>query len=334
MEVQKVLEPKSGGVLCCSFSPSGAYVLDGTQSRQIHVWNSETGKLVATLDGGHGLGVRDLQCSSDSSAILSCGEDKLLLAWDVERCVPVRKIRAHEAPINGVRYYHPETTEMKRKGAGGGGGSFFFDSCVVVTGGADRKVHCWDLRSRSSTPLCTMSEARDGISSVDVRDHCVLSASLDGSVRQYDLKAGKIFTDCLSGRAPGDGAARDGPDLNATPVMGAYYSHDGHCIAAISLDSTVRLLDRTTGHLLNRFKGHQNERFKTMCATSHDDALIAAGSEDGAVVVWDLVQASKPLAVMHQHAHVVSCVSFSPIDAKLLLTGSIDQKLVLWKVHT
>lgn len=73
--------------------------------------------------------------------------------------------------------------------------------------------------------------------------------------------------------------------------MGASYSNDGNCILVSTLDSKVRLLDKTTGELLNDFSGHKNDKFKTQATLSNDDSLVFSGSEDNAVYVWDLVEA-------------------------------------------
>ena len=77
-EVAVRLEGHRGGVLCCAFSPSGAYVLSGAQDRCVGLWNAASGRRVAQLDG-HGQGVRAVQCSLDSARVLSVGEDKQLL---------------------------------------------------------------------------------------------------------------------------------------------------------------------------------------------------------------------------------------------------------------
>lgn len=91
----------------------------------------------------------------------------------------------------------------------------------------------------------------------------ILVASLDGCVRQYDIRAGKMRTDKIG-----------------STVMGATYSNDGNCILVSTLDNKVRLLDKMTGELLNDFSGHKNEKYKTQAILSNDDALVVSGSED------------------------------------------------------
>merc|ERR1711991_81015 len=288
----KLTGAHKAGVLCCTFSPTGSYILSGSQDRTIQLWNADNGKPIAKFDG-HGQAVRGVECFNDSSSLVSVGQDKQFLVWDVGRVTVSRKIRAHDGEINCVRLNA--------------------DNSVAITGGADRKVHVWDLRSRNYSPVQTLQHAKDGISSLCVSKYEICAGSLDGEVRQYDLRAGKLRTDRMGGPA----------------VMGVQYSNDGNCLLVTTLDSRLRLLDKSSGDLLNDYRGHKNETYKTDATLSRDDALVLAGSEDGLIHVWDLVEA-KSRAVLRGHAHVVTSLAYSPIgDA--FVSGSIDRSLIVWK---
>lgn len=89
----KSLVGHKGGVLAVCFSPTGQYILSGSQDRSIQLWNAESGKAVARfVEGGHSQDVRDVQCSIDSAQIISGGQDKHFLVWDVARCSVSRKV--------------------------------------------------------------------------------------------------------------------------------------------------------------------------------------------------------------------------------------------------
>ena len=88
----------------------------------------------------------------------------------------------------------------------------------------------------------------------------IIAASVDGTVRCFDLRAGACYTDELG-----------------HPVASMALSHDGHCLLAACLDSKVRLLDRQSGELLATYQG----KFIGSCSTAHalarpGSALIAA----------------------------------------------------------
>jgi len=61
-------------------------------------------------------------------------------------------------------------------------------------------------------------------------------------------------------------------------------------VLASSLDDTVRLMDRANGGLLNAYKGHVNNKYKIRSCLSNSDAHVIAGSEDGKIYIWDLIE--------------------------------------------
>lgn len=166
-----------------------------------------------------------------------------------------RKIRAHEAEVNCVRY-NPENT-------------------ICATGSTDKKLHIWDMRSRNQQPVQTLNHAKDGITSISIDSHEIAASSLDGCVRQYDIRAGKMRTDNLGGHC-----------------MSVSYSNDENCLLVQSLDNKCRLFDKMNGELLNVYKEHKNSKYKTQSVFSKDDSLIIVGSEDHNVYIYDLVDAN------------------------------------------
>jgi mitogen-activated protein kinase organizer 1 len=47
------------------------------------------------------------------------------------------------------------------------------------------------------TPIQTLMEAKDSITSVVLTDHTLLTGSVDGYVREYDLRAGQLREDYI-----------------------------------------------------------------------------------------------------------------------------------------
>ena len=67
-------------------------------------------------------------------------------------------------------------------------------------------------------------------------------------------------------------------------------------------------------------------------AFSPDGSLLAAGVNDGAIVLWDL-KTRKPRATLKGHAAAVTALVFAP-HGETLASGGADNRILLWDVKT
>jgi WD40 repeat protein len=121
--------------------------------------------------------------------MLSVGGDRSALLWDVATARVIRKLGSHPQKINTC--------------------AFNDDASMAATGSYDRTVSLWDIRcahwlfnvSRASSreAVQTLGEAFDSVSSVQIRTLQILTASVDGHVRNYDIRFGRVFDDNLLG---------------------------------------------------------------------------------------------------------------------------------------
>ncbi len=84
--------------------------------------------------------------------------------------------------------------------------------------------HLWYLKT-TVTP-------QDSVTSVLVHGWEIIAGSVDGSVRRFDVRMGRMYVDELH---------------QAVTCVAA--SHDGLCVLAACLDSGLRLLDKDSGQL-------------------------------------------------------------------------------------
>ncbi len=117
-------------------------------------------------------------------------------------------------------------------------------------------------------------------------------------------------------------------DRLLSPVTYASFSCDQNCILASSLDSTLRLIDKSNGQLLAEFKGHTNTQFRISNCFGRNDAYVIGGCEDGHVYIWDLLEGTV-LASLENHQKSLTSVQYNP-KREELISGSLDGKIGVW----
>uniref|UniRef100_A0A667W9H7 WD repeat domain-containing protein 83 n=1 Tax=Myripristis murdjan TaxID=586833 RepID=A0A667W9H7_9TELE len=280
----RTIDCQQGAVRAVRFNADGNYLLSCGSDKSLKLWSASRGTPLKTYSG-HGYEVLDADGSYDNSQICSCSSDKTVILWDVATGQVSRKLRGHA----GV-------------------------SCAVddflLHRSIDGTVRCWDTRSRRFEPIQVLDEARDSISSVKVAQHELLTGSVDGRLRRYDLRMGQLYVDFIN-----------------SPITCVCFSQDGQCTLTSTLDSTVRLLDKSTGEMLGEYTGHKMKGYKLDCCLSGKDTHVLSCSEDGHVYCWDLVEGSLSLKLPVGKA-VVQSLSFHPTETRLLT--AMEGRVQVW----
>ncbi|KAI0167418.1 WD repeat domain-containing protein [Pestalotiopsis sp. NC0098] len=280
----------NGPVHAVAYSASpGTYILTGSSDRSVRLYNPSPstsvlpqnsyisrqqqappapvpqGRLIQDYSA-HGYEVLSLSVSADNARFASAGGDRSLFLWDVATAQTIRRLggnqQSHTARINSVAF------------AGD-------DDSLLVSGSLDTSVRIWDLKSGSFKPVQVLTEARDSISAVVVRDAEIVTGCVDGRVRTYDVRMGKCVTDVV------------GPSVTSLCL-----SKDGNALLLGGLDSKLRFMDRKDGTCLKTYAnpGFRNDELRIQSILGGKEQYVIAGDEmtatpgqngEGRLWAWD-----------------------------------------------
>jgi WD40 repeat protein len=334
-----------GWLVSVGFARDGAIVGRGVDSA-VRVWDARSGAITDTFAAGAGLNL----ALADGRTVVAGAQDGTITAWDVdgarrlgstfrwrspdagcltEPCIVIdrRGTLMAESSGNGtvglvdLRTERPAGTLPPKTGPLVDALAFLPDGRTLVTGGVNGKAVLWDMRTRAA------------VRTLRLGGHVWwAAASPDGKL--------------LALQTQGQGQSSSRVDVREVPSGrlayrrnvsngkgGLEFSRDGRMLAALGCcepGSTIEVWSARSGKELfsPRVAGHA-----TSIAFSPDSHLLAAGTEDGKVVLWDLAAGSPAGAPVDVATGPVEAISFSP-DGRLFVASSDDGRATLWNPRT
>lgn len=228
---------------------------------------------------------------------LAFGASKLgqLLVWEWQSESYVLKQQGHYFDMNTLSYSS--------------------DGQYITTGGDDGKIKIWN--TVSGFCFVTFSEHSSAISAVEFakQGQVLFSASLDGTVRAFDLVRYRNFRTFTS----------------PSPVQFSSLAVDdsGEVVAAGSTDSfQIFMWSVQTGKLLDVLSGHEGP--VSSLAFSPTGNILASGSWDKSVRLWNVFDRSHAVEPFSMSADVLA-LAFRP-DGKELAASSLDGQIIFLDV--
>ncbi|KAK9478119.1 WD40-repeat-containing domain protein [Lipomyces japonicus] len=285
------LQGHVGAVHVVKYNTTGQYVLSGGHDKKIILWNPNTSKLVKDYVG-HGYEVLDISVSFDNSRFVSCGGDRSIYLWDVTTGSTTRRFSGHMSRVNAV--------------------DFNFDASLIASGSYDAKVRLWDTKSSSYKPIQVLEESKDSVTSLQIVDYEIITGSVDGYLRVYDIRMGQLTSDYIG-----------------HPITSVTQSSDAASILVSTLDSTLRLMDKSNGSLLQSYVGHKNSDFRVRSTFGDNDVYVVSGSENGKLLAWDLLSGRIVHELRTHKDKLVSAVAYHPKNSQMVSCGA-DGTVQVW----
>ena len=228
---------------------------------------------------------------------LGSSEVGQLLVWEWQSETYVLKQQGHLYDLN-IAAYSP-------------------DGQLIATGGDDNKVKLWSTSSGFCFVTFTEHEAPVTALSFVGEGNAVVSASLDGTVRAFDLVRYKNFRVM---KAP-----------HATQLISLAVDGEGEVVCAGGMDPPeIFVWSLQTGKLLDVLAGHTGPVSSLTFALNHP--LLASSSWDRTVKLWEPYTRTTAIETFEHNSDVLS-VCFRP-DGKELCSAALDGQLYLWNPET
>lgn len=192
------------------------------------------------------------------------------------------------------------------------------DSSQIASGAIDGRIKVWNTSNASC--IITFNEHKSKVTEIKYapnKPSVLVSASLDGTVRAYDLIKYRNFRVMTT------------PKVTQFTCVGINLS--GEIVAAGSMDPyVVYVWNLKTGDLVDQLTGHTAPI--SCIAFSANKDMVATGSWDKTVKFWELY-AKKGIGETYEHNSKILAVTISP-DDKEVAVSTLNGELYTWDVET
>ena len=300
----------SAFVTSVAFSADSQRLASGSRDATVRLWDMASRQLSgAPLSDVTGA-INGVAFSSDGLTLAAAGRAGSLYLWD--------------AASGQLRSHSPATSNDEIRSL-----AFSPDGKTVATGTAHRMIQLWEAATGQpmGQPLVGHTDYVTGVAfSPDGK--YLASNSPDGTARLWDLATGQQMGQPLRG----DKATQ----MKTSAGIG--YSPDGRTLATANADEILlwdvaaiqRTISETTAPApIARLRGHTDA--VTSLAFSPDGKVLASGSADHTLLLWDLASRLPLGPALAGHTLPVTSVAFSP-DGKRLASGSAENSVGIWQL--
>ncbi len=279
-------------VYSVAFSPDGRYLVSGSITRHLHLWELPAAAAPVTLSG-HTKFVWSASFSPDGKTIASASGDGAMFLWDVESRSYYRIMESHPSLVLSLY-----------------GSSFSPDGRYLAAACMDGKIRLWSTWNRQ--PSRRLEGHQGAVYSVAFShdNRFLASGGEDETVRIWDVAERREVnvlarTDCR--------------------ITNLVFSLDGRWLAYASADMKIYLSDLGSG-ATRVLSGHQGVVWKI--DFSRDSRFLISASDDRKVIIWE-VESGLQLNLLDAHSGSVNSVAFSP-DGNLAASASDDKTVIIW----
>eukprot|EP00808_Paulinella_micropora_P016964 g13249.t1 len=301
-------------------------IATGTDAGDVCYWDRADSGNRRVLSGHTDL-VNSVALSPDGQRLVSGGRDETVRIWSCGTGQALHVLRGHAGPVVSV--------------------AFSADGQKVASGSDDNTAKVWDSAKGHTdwvtdiahsaafgNAFCTKSYFKDAKCVAELAVARALAKPVI-CVREDEQNAHALpFQDLQTVDQAIVSHERVRQQVGSAFGAGVEQERPSACSAAGSQQDSKKHIDQSDAVL----QGHTNWVYAVAC--SPDGALVASGSWDNSIMVWD-ARSHRSLQVLQghtdgelrMHRDRVKSVAFSP-DGTLLASGSTDNSICLWRGET
>jgi WD40 repeat protein len=234
-----------------AYSLDGATVVSGGYDQSVRLWDASTGRLVHRLHGTMRW-VSSVRFSPDGRLLAGASLAGPVHLWDVGSGRRLRILRGHHGAIRAV--------------------AFGSQGRLLAGGCDDHQVYLWESASGELRRVLRghIGMVRSVAFSPD--GSMLVTGSFDRTVRLWNPATGQLLGIVA--------------DTNALSEFALTWSVDGELLAYPCADNTIEILHQPSGRVAARLS--VADELPLVTAFSAQGPLLACGTREGAIWVWDV----------------------------------------------
>ncbi len=343
----RVANLHSNGVQGVTYSPDGSLIATASLDGTICFVDSQTRKRRATIVADSGP-LETVGFNADGSLLVSAGRNGIVTLWDTTTRTAVTSLPEQHTTVLDA--------------------AFSPDGSLIACGCGDSTIRVWDVGKEEAL---TLQGHQGEVASLSfcTTDSRLASASLDGTVKIWNLKSGQellswdvhssgVYAVAWSpnvsriATASHDGKVRlwdvdTGEEVLtlARESRGIYdlqFSPSGSQLISPSIDDTLSIWDGMELHsvavevptpmvLTNQLLFKSTVGIECVVHSLDGQKLVAAG-QDRVAHIWDMAE-QREVQSLIGHERTISCADISP-DGKVAVTASEDKTLRFWNTES